>query len=233
MINSKKDCAICKGILACAKQVKVHNQKTLQRQSLITICNHLSTVDDPAIWGAALPLRTLFQSNKMRWTMGAKEIMFNNKIDSWYFGNGKVIPTVRGAGIFQESVDIAIAKMNEGQWVHMFPEGYVNQTGKMRRFKWGVGRMIESSEKAPWILPIYIKGFDQMMPEGKVYIPKPFGKEMHVYVGDVITDVEEMRVRAMREAEGNKTEAYRVMTAELQEIMQDMADRVEIEHKEK
>lgn len=33
----------------------------------------------------------------------------------------KVIPTVRGAGIFQESVDIAIGKLNEGKWVHMFP----------------------------------------------------------------------------------------------------------------
>jgi monolysocardiolipin acyltransferase len=31
--------------------------------------------------------------------------------------NGKVIDTVRGAGVYQEAMDFAIQRLNEGEWV--------------------------------------------------------------------------------------------------------------------
>ena len=36
-----------------------------------------------------------------------------------------------------KAVDYAIEKLNEGLWVHVFPEGRVNQTPNMLRLKWG------------------------------------------------------------------------------------------------
>ena len=36
-----------------------------------------------------------------------------------------------------QGVDYAIEKLNEGGWVHLFPEGRVNQQGVPLPFKWG------------------------------------------------------------------------------------------------
>ncbi len=78
-----------------------------------------------------------------RWTLGASDVMFTNPTLSKFFGLGQVIETVRGGGIYQQGVDDAIRRVEEGGWVHLFPEGRVNQAksnpeGGMHRFKWGV-----------------------------------------------------------------------------------------------
>ena len=119
------------------------------------------------------------------------------------FGKGQVISTNRGGGIFQLAVDRGIEKLADGGWVHIFPEGYVNMTRKMtlRRFKWGVSRMIleaagcESDETAeqvekhlPVIMPIWITGFDQIMPEPRGWprgLPR-LGAKVGVHVGTPI-----------------------------------------------
>ena len=46
-------------------------------QGIVTISNHISTLDDPLTWGI-LPVRYYFSSRMMRWTMGASDIMFTN-----------------------------------------------------------------------------------------------------------------------------------------------------------
>jgi len=118
-----------------------------------------------------------------------------------------VIETFRGAGVFQEAVDIAIQKLNEGAWVHLFGEGKVNQPGnptlqdpesqaqmrkevRLFRFKWGVGRILMEVENPPIIIPMWLTGFDQLMPEGRrapfKFFPRrganlsiTFGKPIH------------------------------------------------------
>ena len=68
----------------------------------------------------------------MRWTLGASDIMFTNpyailtsaddrsiarSVFSWFFRNGQVLETFRGKGIYQPSIDTAIAKLDQGEWV--------------------------------------------------------------------------------------------------------------------
>jgi len=131
-------------------------------QPVITLMNHSSTLDDPMLWGL-VPLRTLFSWNSnIRWVMGAKELTFTNPLTAWFFTNGRTIPTVRGHGIFQPAVNEAIRRMrDEGAWIHVFPEGYVNQGGAgMRPLRWGVARIISASKSAkfPTVLPIWHTG---------------------------------------------------------------------------
>ncbi|POW14308.1 hypothetical protein PSTT_03121, partial [Puccinia striiformis] len=134
-------------------------------------------LDDPMVWGI-MPFSTFFDTSKIRWTLGAADILFTNRFISPLFENGQVIKTVRGDGIYQPAIDLALEKLNHSQWVHVFPEGKVNQPSRdksqnheLLRFKWGISRLILESKHEPIILPIWLTGFDDVMPEGR---PSPY-----------------------------------------------------------
>ncbi|KAK2605088.1 hypothetical protein N8I77_007961 [Diaporthe amygdali] len=84
-----------------------------QRQrGLITVSNHISVIDDPVIWGV-LPLRMAFQPWNLRWSLGAHDICFSNKLLSTFFTLGQVLPTHRTlhsqhAGLFQPTMTQAV-----------------------------------------------------------------------------------------------------------------------------
>ncbi|KAA1133091.1 hypothetical protein PGTUg99_013069 [Puccinia graminis f. sp. tritici] len=149
-----------------------------RKPGLITISNHISTLDDPMVWGI-MPFSTYFDTSKVRWTLGAADILFTNRYIAPLFQNGQVIKTVRGDGIYQPALDLAIEKLDNSQWVHVFPEGKVNQPNvdrsvfsrELLRFKWGISRLVLESKHEPIILPIWLTGFDQVMPEGR---PSPY-----------------------------------------------------------
>ncbi|KAJ7937363.1 hypothetical protein B0H13DRAFT_2226715 [Mycena leptocephala] len=119
------------------------------------VSNHISTLDDPLTWG----------------------VLPQNSVFSAFFRNGQVLETVRGIGIYQPSVDAAIDKLNNGSWVHFYSEGKVNQpntyaqhhgVAHLPRFKWGVGRVLMEAATLPVIIPMWITGFDSLMPEGQI-----------------------------------------------------------------
>ncbi|KAF4602382.1 hypothetical protein EYR40_005587 [Pleurotus pulmonarius] len=173
-------------------------------RSVITVANHISTVDDPIAWGI-LPARYYLRSRTMRWALGASDIMFTNPVFSKFFRLGQVHETFRGKGIYQPAVDAAINTLNTtGGWVHLFGEGKINQpstypinpiTRKVHlpRFKWGVGRILMEStpsmtcttshrittrQRPPLVIPMWLSGFDNLMPEGRSspwkFIPRFF-----------------------------------------------------------
>lgn len=117
---------------------------------------------------------------------------------SAFFRNGQVIETFRGEGIFQPALDAAIDKLNQGHWVHLFGEGkvcqpprypQVNGVTHLQRFKWGVGRVVMEANVLPLIIPMWLTGFDKLMPEGRPFplkfLPK-LGVKLGVAFGDPI-----------------------------------------------
>lgn len=109
---------------------------------------------------------------------------------SAFFNKGQTLETFRGRGIFQPAIDTAIAKLGETRWVHLFPEGAVNltQSTRMRRFKWGVARLILEAPKTPVVVPLWLTGFDQVMPEHRRaprFLPR-LGAEITVSFGEPI-----------------------------------------------
>ncbi|ODO10724.1 hypothetical protein I350_01321 [Cryptococcus amylolentus CBS 6273] len=165
-----------------------------------SVCNHNSVVDDPMMW-SLLPLNTYFPfttpsrtCRNNRWTLGASDIMFTKPTHAKFFNLGQVIETHRGGGIFQEAVDRAVQLLQDGSWIHIFPEGKVNQqltnpAGGLLRFKWGIGRIIMDSQVMPEIIPIWISGFDQIMNETRGsprFIPRP-GAKISITVGQPLT----------------------------------------------
>ncbi|XP_065911592.1 tafazzin-like [Dysidea avara] len=149
---------------------------------LITVSNHSSCIDDPLLWGM-VPIRRNF-INHVRWIPGAKEILYKNFLLSYFFSRSQTIPVVRGDGVYQKAVDYCITHLNEGGWVHFFPEGKVNLTDTTMRLKWGVGRLIADMRRNPIVLPFWHSGMESILPD-KTYVPRLF-KKITVFVGDPI-----------------------------------------------
>lgn len=166
--------------------------RTKSRQGVLTYCNHISVMDEPTIWGC-LPASTLRNADTARWTLGASDIMFQkSKFLANFFRSGQCIETHRGAGIFQPALDASIAKLDDGKWVHLFPEGYVNVTtnSTLRRFKWGISRILLEAETLPAVVPIWLSGFDRLMPEPRNWprwMPR-LGNSVSIHFGEPIQD---------------------------------------------
>lgn len=141
------------------------------KQPVITVMNHVSTLDDPLVWGASLPCSTLARPSRMRWTLGAEDVCFKTEGERQFFSYGQTIPVKRfGAGPDQPAVDAAISLLNQGKWVHAYPEGFVHQplepfAGTFRYFRWGISRLILESPKPALVIPIYGKGLEKVYPE--------------------------------------------------------------------
>ncbi|KAH7313268.1 acyltransferase-like protein [Stachybotrys elegans] len=88
-------------------------RKTQGRErGLLTVCNHLSVLDDPLMWGI-LPLRYFADVPNLRWGLGAHDICFKNSFTSTFFSLGQVLPTHRfwhsaNGGIYQPTMTQAI-----------------------------------------------------------------------------------------------------------------------------
>ncbi|KAH8801535.1 hypothetical protein F5884DRAFT_807026 [Xylogone sp. PMI_703] len=75
-------------------------------------------------------------------------------------------------------------------WVHIFPEGRVHQhpTKSLRYFKWGISRVILESEPMPEIIPIFIDGHQDVMPEDRKwprFVPRA-GKKIMIAFGESV-----------------------------------------------
>ncbi|OXV09853.1 hypothetical protein Egran_02384 [Elaphomyces granulatus] len=79
---------------------------------------------------------------------------------------------------------------NSYSWLHIFPEGMIHQSSQktMRYFKWGVSRLILEPPECPDVVPIWLEGMDQLMPENRRFprfLPRPF-KQISVTFGDKV-----------------------------------------------
>ncbi|KAK7470978.1 Lyso-phosphatidylcholine acyltransferase [Stygiomarasmius scandens] len=215
-------------------QAALHSERRLRQQGIVTVSNHISTLDDPVTW-AALPASYYLKSRLTRWTLGASDIMFTNPVFSTFFRYGQVLETFRGQGIYQPAVDTAIEKLDKGDWVHLYGEGKVNQPetyptkdgrAVLPRFKWGVGRILSSTVNTPTIIPMWITGFDKLMPEGRPfpnkYLPR-IGTRLSVTFGnplsaDEIKNVIE-RLSAQKELVCNPVELERRIRIEITDVV--------------
>ncbi|KAH9927625.1 acyltransferase-domain-containing protein [Fomitopsis serialis] len=150
-------------------------------RGVVTICNHISTLDEPVMWGV-LPLRYHLNTRMTRWTLGASDIVLTNPIFSEFFRKGQVIETFRGNGVFQPAINLAIDKLHSGAWVSLHPVDLI-------RFKWGVGRVLMETIKPPIIIPMWLTGRSAPWK----FFPRP-GAALSITVGKPVdnTAVREM-----------------------------------------
>ncbi|KAK9292280.1 hypothetical protein L1049_020244 [Liquidambar formosana] len=167
---------------------KLH-QALLQRpenKPLITVSNHVASVDDPLVIASLIPPGVLLDAHNLRWTLCASDRCFRNPVTSAFFQCVKVLPVSRGDGVYQKGMDMAISKLNSGGWVHIFPEGSRSRDGgrTMGSAKKGVGRLVLDADNIPLVVPFVHTGMQEVMPIGANF-PR-IGKTVTVLVGDPI-----------------------------------------------
>lgn len=193
----------CKAFLRWCTRTEVHNLPTLihaiserpPNTPLITVSNHTSTLDDPLLWGI-LPPRILLDAARMRWALGAEELLFTNGLFSWFFGGGKVLAIRRGDGLMQPNIGRAVQLLSRGDWVHVFPEGCVvpDSTQLKTRLRWGVSRLILEPERAPLLLPIVHQGMEKIRPLDAPIWRIGLGQQLLIKIGPLI-DTDHLRRR--------------------------------------
>ncbi|KAM3390187.1 hypothetical protein ACQJBY_012019 [Aegilops geniculata] len=188
---------IAKAYVSLLNTTTVHNADALHRlvssrppgTPLLTVSNHMSTIDDPFMWGfKGFPIT---DSKLARWVLTAEDICFRNVFMSYMFRLGKCVPVTRGAGIYQDHMNEALEVLSTGDWLHSFPEGKVAQDHQpIRRLKWGTASLIVRAPVTPIVLPIVHTGFEKVMPEKSFFGRRPplplCGKEIQIIVGEPV-----------------------------------------------
>lgn len=198
-----------KAVAILLNSTSVHNADTLLRLvrsrppgvPLITVSNHMSTLDDPVMWGfKGFPT---CDANLQRWVLAAEDICFKNSVYSYFFRLGKCIPITRGGGIYQEHMSEALDRLSTGEWLHTFPQGKVHQEDEpIRRLKWGTASLIARAPVTPIVLPIIHHGFEKVMPEKYIFGRRPlfplWNRDIKITVGEPIQfDIPELKQKAV------------------------------------
>ncbi|ESW19012.1 hypothetical protein PHAVU_006G089600 [Phaseolus vulgaris] len=185
---------VCHVFMNGLNRVQVHGLEKLhsallhrpQGKPLLTVSNHVASMDDPLVIASLLPPSVLLDARNLRWTLCATDRCFKNPVTSAFFRSVKVLPVSRGDGIYQEGMDMALSKLNHGSWVHIFPEGSRSRDGgkTMSSSKRGVGRLVLDGDSTPLVVPFVHTGMQEIMPIGANF-PR-IGKMVTVLIGDPI-----------------------------------------------
>lgn len=162
-------------------------KSALERPSgtpLITVSNHVGAVDDPLVTSAIVPPEYLGKPKTLRWTLCATDRCFKHAAMAPFFKAGKVLPVERGAGVSQFGMQVAKERLQQGDWVHIFPEGTRSKTSSMLPMRRGIGWLAANCDQPPLIVPFVHSGMEKIMPKGSA-LPK-LGQELKVLIGEPI-----------------------------------------------
>jgi len=148
----------------------------------ILASNHLTMIDDFLIDPIILYPACLRGYNYFPYHAPEETNYYKNRLMSWFMRQFKCIPLVRGKGIYQMGMDRLIESVINNGILHIYPEGTRSRTGKMGKFRPGIGRII-CETKAP-VVPVYYRGIEKILPIGK-FFPR-FGKDVILSIGKPI-----------------------------------------------
>lgn len=201
---------------------------------LITVSNHVASIDDPLVMSAVLPPEAFSTPEQLRWTLCASDRCFHRAALVPFFRAAKVLPVERGAGMFQPGLAAAEARLRAGDWVHIFPEGTRSKDGsRIGPARKGVGRLVAACAERgagggpaplpPLVVPFVHSGMHEVMPRGAL-LPRT-GKDVRVLVGEPV-EVADLLEAARRDA-WPEDELYKRIAARVGLSLQSLKARLD------
>lgn len=174
----------CRFLIERLNQLEMFNVEAFREahasnRPLLTFSNHTSLFDDP--WLVATFAPTSWHDN--RWCATDALNFFSHPLTASFFSFGRGVPIVRGAGLDQPGFDFLIERLNQGDWVHIFPEGGRSRDPEHLRtpLKTGIGHLVRNSR--PLLLPFHHTGMHRILPIGARW-PRT-GQQVRLAFGEV------------------------------------------------
>ena len=138
--------------------MKVTGRENIPKHGgFILACNHTSYLD-PVIFGIACPMPLNFM---------ARDTLFKNKLFGWMLKHVNAFPLKRNSADIG-AIKEALARLNNGGVILLFPEGTRSTDGKVAEGLEGVGFLARKS-RVP-VIPAFVLGTEKAMPKGAKFI---------------------------------------------------------------
>jgi long-chain acyl-CoA synthetase len=171
--------------------------------------NHCSHLD------MGLVKTAMDEAGKNLVAVAAADYFFDNKYKKAFFENFTNLIPMERKGSLRESLQMAHDHLHYGYNLLIFPEGTRSPTGEIQEFKSSLGYLALRTGKG--ILPVYLAGTYDAMPKGSSYIKS---RKIGVRFGPFLSyELLEKLTRGLP-----KNDAYRLITAVAQRIVQRMKD---------
>ena len=151
---------------ACGLRREVHPASRLPGSALVA-CNHISVLDPP-LAGASVPFEVCYV---------AKSELFRSAAIGRLIGLFNAFPIQRGTADYA-ALDHAVALLQAGESVLMFPEGTRQKPGRLGTSRWGFGYVARRAGRP--IVPVFVRGSRDRRPRFlrrqplEVWVGEPF-----------------------------------------------------------
>lgn len=190
-------------------RLEVRGQENLPKdKSFVLVANHTSHLDTLSLL-AALPLRKLHRA----FPAAAADYFFESVPRIWLAAVVvNALPFGRQTHIKQSLILCQHLLENPGNVLIIFPEGTRSATGKIGRFKPGIGALVAGRDVT--VLPCYLRGGFKAWPKGRI-CPRP--SKVQLTIG---------KPRSFATVASTK-EAAIAIAAELEQAIKDMEAKYE------
>ncbi len=170
-----------------------HRERMPKDGPVIIAANHNSHLD-------TLALMALFPLSKLRKVraVAAADYFLKNRWLKWLAVDLiGILPIERGTGKGgADPLAQAVAALDAGDILILFPEGSRGEPEMRQAFKRGVGHIARRRPEIP-VLPVFLRGFGKVLPKGD-HLPVPFFCD--VVIGEAMTGAGEGFMQRLEQA---------------------------------
>ena len=146
--------------------------------NIIVVANHSSHLD------MGLVKYALGDYGRQIRALAAADYFFKNKPRKTYFENLTNLIPVERSGTLESALGEASKALQRGEMLLVFPEGTRSKSGKIQKFRRGLGYLVDTHNVD--ILPLWINGTYKALPKGQP-LPSPTARELSVQIGPLLS----------------------------------------------
>lgn len=191
-------------------QVSGKDNIPLNNNNVIIVANHSSHLDYGLVW------HSLGEYARDMGILAAQDYFFDKFLKSTFFGNFlNLVPIERGdSASYGRSLRHAIAYLDKGGPLLIFPEGTRSADGRMRTFRHGLGYLVHRTGAD--VLPLRLYNTHVALPKGKTVVRS---SDVRVQIGKLIS----FDKLAAETEEFSPTKTYSHISKRLQEAVENIS----------